>query len=188
VAGGASGGTAALQRGTSVPPDTDRPVEYDAFVSTRYPGLVKLAGHLLQDRHHAEDVVQEVFGRAFAKWRTIGGLDNPDAYVRTMVVNQCMSWFRRRSRREAARDPALMPERSATHGAAGRADRDQLLRLLGELSAQQRAVLVLRHYEDLPDSEIARLLRIREVTVRSHAMHGLNRLRVLLAAETRDAG
>jgi RNA polymerase sigma factor (sigma-70 family) len=75
-----------------------------------------------------------------------------------------------------------MPDRGAPDGAGAQADRDQLLRLLGELSRQQRAVLVLRHYEDLPDVEIARLLRIREVTVRTHALHGLARLRTLLAA------
>lgn len=187
MAGGGTG-AAVVRHDRAAVDDAGGPVEYDAFVSTRYAGMVVLAGHLLRDRHQAEDVVQEVFGRAFARWRTISGLDNPDAYVRTMVVNQCMTWFRRRSRREDARDPALMPDAAHPDGTAGRADRDHLLGLLGELSPQQRAVLVLRHYEDLPDSEIARLLRIREVTVRSHAMHGLNRLRALLAAEGRAAG
>jgi DNA-directed RNA polymerase specialized sigma24 family protein len=77
--------------------ETTSPLDYDVFVTTRYAGLVKLAGHLLHDLHHGEDVVQEVLGRAFARWRQIASLAAPDAYVRTMVVNQCMSWYRRRS-------------------------------------------------------------------------------------------
>ena len=153
---------------------------FDAFVTARYSALVALARYLLRDPHKAQDVVQEVLGRAFARWSRIGRLEAPDLYVRRMVVRECLSWRRRGSRVELPDDDVPAP--AVGDGSQARAERDAMLGLLARLSDRQRAVLVLRHYEDLSDHQIAELLGIREATVRGHAMTGLERLRTLIAA------
>ncbi|MBI4943967.1 MAG: SigE family RNA polymerase sigma factor [Actinobacteria bacterium] len=153
---------------------------FDAFVTARYGALVVLARYISRDPDRAEDVVQEVLGRVYARWSRIRGLDAPDAYVRRMVVRECLSWRRRRSSTEVPADPGALPVVRVDDGTAQQAERDAMLRYLSLLSTRQRAVLVLRHYEDLPDAQIAEMLGIREVTVRSHAMAGLDRLRALV--------
>jgi RNA polymerase sigma-70 factor (sigma-E family) len=155
-------------------------LDYEEFVRTRGPALVRLARGLLRDSHQAEDVVQDVLARALLQWGRVSGADDVDAYVRRMVVNACTSFFRRAARRERATDQPLVLDRPTSDSAQAVADRDLLLGLLRRLPAKQRAVLVLRHYEGLPDAEIARLLGSSEVTVRSNAHRGLARLRELM--------
>jgi RNA polymerase sigma-70 factor (sigma-E family) len=153
---------------------------FDAFVTARYGALVVLARYISRDPDRAEDVVQEVLGRVYARWARIRGLDAPDAYVRRMVVRECLSWRRRRSNGEVPNDPGALPVVGVDDGTTRQAERDAMLRYLSRLSTRQRAVLVLRHYEDLTDFQIAEVLGIREGTVRSHAMAGLDRLRTLM--------
>ena len=159
---------------------------FDAFVTARYSALVALARYLLRDPYRAQDVVQEVLGRAFARWSRIARLEAPDAYVRRMVVRECLSWRRRRSSAELPDDD--VPVLPVGDGTDARAERDAMLGLLARLSDRQRAVLVLRHYEDLSDHQIAELLGIREATVRGHAMTGLERLRAMVVAADPGTG
>jgi RNA polymerase sigma-70 factor (sigma-E family) len=159
-------------------------VAFAAFVATRGPTLVRLARGLLRDPHQAEDVVQDVLAKTLVQWRRISAADDMDAYVRRMVVNACTSWFRRAVRREHAHDNATLPERAGPGDVAvAVTDRDQVVNLLRRLPTRQRAVLVLRHYEGLPDVEIARLLGTSEVTVRSNAHRGLVSLRRIMAGD-----
>ena len=111
-----------------------------------------------------------------------------DAYVRRMVVNACTSWFRRAARREFAHDAATMPERAVADPTGDVDERDRVVALLRRLPTKQRAALVLRHYEGLPDAEIARLLGSSEVSVRTNAHRGLATLRRLLAEAAGDPG
>jgi RNA polymerase sigma-70 factor (sigma-E family) len=150
---------------------------FTQFVADRGPHLVRLARGLLRDPHQAEDVVQDVLSRAFLRWGRIQAVDDPDAYVRKMVVNACTSWFRRAARREFAHDNATLPEGRLPDPSSAIDDRDQVLALLRRLPAKQRAVLVLRHYEGLSDEEISHLLGSSQVTVRSNAHRGLRTLR-----------
>lgn len=163
--------------------DRDAPLVFEEFVATRGAALVRLARGLLRDPYLAEDVVQDVLGRALLQWSRVSAAHDVDAYVRRMVVNACTSWFRRAARRERATDSALVLDTPSADGSQNRADRDQLLALLRRLPAKQRAVLVLRHYEGMPDSEIAVLMKCSEVTVRSNAHRGLAKLRVMLTEE-----
>jgi RNA polymerase sigma-70 factor (sigma-E family) len=159
-------------------------VAFAAFVATRGPALVRLARGLLRDPHQAEDVVQDVLAKTLVQWRRISAADDMDAYVRRMVVNACTSWFRRAVRREHAQDAATLPERAGPGDVAvAVTDRDRVVNLLRRLPARQRAVLVLRHYEGLPDVEIGRLLGTSEVTVRSNAHRGLASLRRIMAED-----
>lgn len=155
--------------------------EFADFAARRGAALTRLARGLLRDPHQAEDVVQEVLARVYVQWFRVKGADDPDAYVRRMVVNACTSWFRRAARREYAHDCATMPEREVTDPTLALDERDRVVALLRRLPAKQRAVLVLRHYEGLPDAEIAALLGSGEVTVRTNAHRGLATLRRLMA-------
>lgn len=154
--------------------------EFETFAAERGPALVRLARGLLKDPYLAEDVVQEVLAKALIQWPRVSRADDIDAYVRRMVVNQCTSFFRRAARRERATDAAYVLDGSVADRTGDHAERDQMLALLRQLPAKQRAVLVLRHYEGLADAEIAVLLSCSEVTVRSNAHRGLAKLRVML--------
>ena len=158
-------------------------LQFEEFALARGPALVRLARGLLRDPHHAEDVVQDVLAKALVRWDRIERTDDPDAYVRRMVVNASTSFWRRAVRREKTVEPEHLPDAPVGDRTDAFAGRDEMLALLRSLPAKQRAVLVLRHYEGLPDAEIADLLGCSPVTVRSNAHRGLATLRGLLAAQ-----
>jgi RNA polymerase sigma-70 factor (sigma-E family) len=154
--------------------------DYTEFVTSRGPALIRLARGVLRDQHLAEDIVQDVLARALLQWARVSAADDIDAYVRRMVVNACTSWFRRAVRRERSTDAIYVLDRPSADRSQQVADRDLLLSLLRRLPAKQRAVLVLRHYEGLADSDIAQIMGCSEVTVRSNAHRGLAKLRALM--------
>jgi len=153
---------------------------FEEYVISRGDALLRFAYVLSGDRYLAEDLVQEVLARIHGRWHRMAHVEQPDAYLRTAIVRQFLSWRRRRASGETPTDP--MPERASTVDTATRqATRDEMWRLLAALPRKQRAVLVLRFYEDLPDAEIAGVLGCRQTTVRVHASRGLVRLRRLLS-------
>ena len=154
---------------------------FEDYVAARGHALVRF-GHLLTgDRHLAEDLVQDALSRAHPKWNRIGRLEHPDAYVRRMIVNGHLSWRRRRASRVLP--VAEAPEVLGADPTDAHADRDVMWRLLAELPKQQRAVLVQRFYEGLPDDEIARVIGCSPATVRTHASRALARLRTVVPQE-----
>jgi RNA polymerase sigma-70 factor (sigma-E family) len=151
-------------------------VTFEEYVLTRGPALVRLARLLVGDNHRAEDLVQDALARAYPRWNRICRVDQPDSYLRRMLVNARNSWWRRRLNHEVA-VPAVA-DRAGTDDVGGAAaDRDAMWRLVRALPPRQRAVLVLRFYEDLDDAAIADILGCSLVTVRSHAMRALATLR-----------
>ena len=128
--------------------------------------LTRLAYLLVGDRSEAEDIVQSVFASAVTRWPTI---DEPSAYLRRAVVNRAND-VHRRSHRAAA--PAL-----PTDGVVGEPAVDDTLRFVRALPDPQRAVVVLRFYEDLSLTEIAALLDRPDSTVRSDLRRALTKLR-----------
>ena len=136
------------------------------------------------DPHLAEDIIQNVLVRAQPRWSRIGRLDEPELYVKRMVVNEFLSWRRRR----AARSIPLAGEslaglmQPAPDPTAQRDDRDAMLRLIATLSPRQRAVIALRFYEDLSVEQIAEVLGCRAVTVRTHLARALASLQQALPA------
>jgi RNA polymerase sigma-70 factor (sigma-E family) len=155
-------------------------LDFEEYVTARGAALVRLARGLLRDPQHAEDVVQEVLVRAHQRWGTIRAGANPDGYVYRMIVNASTSFWRRAARRELAVEHDRLPAPDVGDGSDERGDRELLLSLLRRLPAKQRAVLVLRHYEGLPDAEIAELMGTSTATVRSNAHRGLATLREML--------
>jgi RNA polymerase sigma-70 factor (sigma-E family) len=161
---------------------TEGTLSFDELVVSTERRLLRLGLMLTGGLHSAEDLVQTVFARAHRKWDRIQALDNPEAYLRTMVVNEFLSWRRLLKNGELpVAEPADQP--STEDVSARLAQRDATWRLLADLPRQQRAVLVLRYYEDLPDDEIAAVLGCAPATVRSNAARGLTALRNNLPAE-----
>lgn len=152
---------------------------FDEFVGARLGPLLRYATVVTCDPHLAQDVVQEVLLRAQQRWRRIARVDQPEAYVKRMVLNEFLSWRRRvanrvlpmeRSQLDRATPPAEDPARQMV-------ERDALLARIAGLPPRQRAVIALRYYEGCTDVEIAQLLDCRVGTVRSHASRALATLR-----------
>jgi RNA polymerase sigma-70 factor (sigma-E family) len=150
---------------------------FDEFVTARMSALLAFATVLTADRGLAEDLVQEALIRSHGRWARIAALEQPEAYVRRMVTNGYLSWRRRWSR--IVPQP-VVPDRAsdAPDHATTYADRDELRADLVRLPRQQRAVLVLRYYAELSDTEIADVLDCAPSTVRAYAARALATLRI----------
>lgn len=148
--------------------------ELEEYVAARGPALLRTAYMLCGDRYLAEDLVQEVVARLYGRRRRI---DNLDAYAKAAVVRQFLTWKRRRKGNEPPVDAAREPAGGHLDAAEALAERDAIWTELAGLPRQQRAVLVLRYYEDLPDEQIADLIGCAPVTVRAHASRALATLR-----------
>jgi RNA polymerase sigma-70 factor (sigma-E family) len=146
---------------------------FDDFVRARAGALFRYGFVLTGDTDDATDLVQEALLRLGDAWHRVVRKDDPEGYVQTIMARQHVSWWRRRRRERLMADT---PEPGYTDvrldGDAG------LWAELGTLPQRQRAVLVLRYYEDLPDAEIAAILGISTGTVRSQASRALDKLRV----------
>ena len=151
------------EMGTTEPPVWDDPLIQ--LYRERYEPMVRLAYLMTGDRAVAEELVQDAFVNVHRAWSRA---TNPPAYLRTAVVNACNSWGRRRTlelhRRPTPPDPSVLVA-------------DEMWDALQVLPIRQRAAIVLRFYEDLPDARIAELLGCREATVRTSIHRGLARLR-----------
>jgi len=165
-------------------------VTFEEFVSARLGALVRYATVVTWDPHLAEDITQNVLVRAQARWARIGRLDAPERYVKRMVVNEFLSWRRRRAARliplsRESLDPLMAPVPDPT---TPYDERDAMLRLIGGLPPRQRAVIALRFYEEMSVEEIADLLGCRTVTVRTHLCRALAALREALPASLITVG
>jgi RNA polymerase sigma-70 factor (sigma-E family) len=152
---------------------------FEEYVTARGDTLLRFAYVLSGDRYLAEDLVQEVLSRVHGRWHRMAHVEQPDAYLRTAIVRQFLSWRRRRASGETPTD--RLPERTSIADTANQqAAQDEMWRLLAELPRKQRTVLVLRFYVDMSDQDIAEVIGCRPTTVRVHASRGLARLRRIL--------
>ncbi|GGN09519.1 SigE family RNA polymerase sigma factor [Streptomyces fuscichromogenes] len=154
--------------------------EYDEFVAARWSGLCHLARLLTGgDRHRAEDLLQESLVRLWFVWPKIAD-EAPEAYVRKVLARAAARSARRRWWGE--RPVEELPEVAAAGDmSAIVAERSRLEAALALLTPRQRAAVVLRYYQDLPDRQVAEVLGCPVGTARSHAARGVARLRELLA-------
>lgn len=153
--------------------DTD----FERYAEARAGALLRLAYLMCGDAQTAEDIVQEALVHAHRRWDRITRAGDPHRYVRRIVVNEHRSRRRRRAATEVVLPHEQLPAGSHADGQDALADRDLAWRVMGGLPARQRAVLVLRYFEDLPDTEIAATLRIAPGTVRSLAARAFAALR-----------
>jgi RNA polymerase sigma factor (sigma-70 family) len=148
-----------------------RPSFEDVYRRNR-ESLLRLARLLGGSDTHAEDVVHDAFLGLSRHWDNVA---NPEGYLRTSVVNLTRTVHRRTGRE---RDKLERAERARLHPVVThQPELDETWDLLRRLPARQRAALVLRFYEDLPEAEIARLLGCRPGTVKSLLHRGLARVR-----------
>jgi RNA polymerase sigma-70 factor (sigma-E family) len=161
-----------------IEPVSSPPRSWEALIVASSPALLRLALMLTGAKHEAEDLLQATFARVCRHGERIAAMDAPVAYLRRAMVNEHTS--RRRARRPLMVSIDDVPKPAAPVGSTID-ERDEAWRWLATLPRVQRAVLVLRIYEDLPDDEIADLVGCSRATVHSHASHGIAALRALLA-------
>src|SRR5437764_9012619 len=140
----------------------DRRTAFERFCHDEYAGVVRVAYLVAGDREEALDLAQEAFARAYERWRTVSGYDQPGAWVRRVVINLAISWRRHQHVRSTAPhqrgdDTMIQPQLADP----------ELLAALRELTPAQRAVVVLRYYADRSIEETARDLHKRPGTVRA---------------------
>lgn len=168
--------TGAAARSPVMEPMTD---DFESFFRGRTPALLRSAYLLTGDRHLAEDLVQDALARTFRAWRRLSDGGNPEAYVRRVMYHLQVSVWRRR--RVAETLPGDLPERrDGADYAHVAVERMALRQALQSLTVRQRAVIILRYFEDRSEAEIAEVLNCRVGTVKSHASRALHRLRELM--------
>ncbi|GAA2259034.1 SigE family RNA polymerase sigma factor [Actinomadura luteofluorescens] len=159
--------------GVSEPTQEAAYVSFAAAAWKRHYGLATL---LTGDAHRAEELLQDCLVKLYVRWRRVADGD-PDAYLKRMLVNGNVSWWRRR-RREVLTEA---PERLDVRSNSPREPDDELRRALLALPRQQRAVVVLRHYADMTEAAAAELLGCSVGTVKSQHSRAMKRLRSTLA-------
>ncbi len=154
---------------------TGRDTEFAAFMVARQPALLRTAYLLCGNRADAEDLVQTSLAKLYLAWDRVHSRDSVDAYVRRILVNEHNSlWRRPFKRREIVAE--RLPENIARAEPAGNHD-EALWRFVQSLPRRQRAVIVLRYYEELTEAETAEVLGVSVGTVKSQASRALAALR-----------
>jgi len=157
----------------------DREAEYAAFFAASWPRLFRTTYAIAGDRQLTEDALQTAFAQAWAAWPKVSAANDRLAYVRRMAINAALSRHRRASsRRESV--VAVLPETEQPSREDAFLSGDQTWQAVQELPPRQRAVVVLRYYEDLTEQEIAEVLGCRPGTVKSQASAALASLRSAL--------
>jgi RNA polymerase sigma-70 factor (sigma-E family) len=156
--------------------------DYEDFVRARLPRLLRYATMLTGEREQAADLVQDVLVKVYRRWSRIEDTDYLDRYVVRMVTNGFLSWRRSRAARLVVAGD-LPDEARPDDFASNHAMREDMWQRLARLPRRQRAVLVLRYYQQSTDAEIADLLGCAQSTVRAHAHRALTTLRNGLAIE-----
>ncbi|GAA0402485.1 RNA polymerase sigma24 factor [Acrocarpospora corrugata] len=150
--------------------------EYDAFVAAAWTRLLRTAYLLTRDWGAAEDLVQTALLKTWLAWPRMG--DEREAYVRKIMVNVHVSWWRRRWR-WAEVTTGSPPARTQEADRMEQADERELLwQALGRLPVRQRAVVVLRYFEDMTEAQAAQTLGCSVGTVKSQTSKALAKLRV----------
>jgi RNA polymerase sigma-70 factor (sigma-E family) len=160
---------------------------FEQFVAANAGRLLRTACLVTWDDNEAEDLVQECFLRVAKHWPRVEKMELPLAYARRILVNLALDGGDRRSKRRIELSLAEsvqvgdVVDASAERELLLLVDRFELVDALGKLSAQQRAVLVLRYFEDLTEQQVADVLGCSTGTVKTSAWRGLARLRDLIA-------
>lgn len=164
--------------------------EFEEFVTARSAALFRTAVLLTGNRQDAQDLVQSALERACRHWERVAAAEQPEAYVRRILVNSLKDrWRLGRRIVEVPLDDIWPPPSDSGHGqgsASGQSPyrqvelRRSMIAELRRLPVGMRSVLVLRYFEDLSEAEIAHALNCSTGTVKSQAARGLARLRAAL--------
>ena len=155
--------------------DTTRDADFSAYMAARQPSLLRTAYLLTGNRHTAEDLVQTTLAKLYLSWDKVNRAESLDGYTRRILVNENNSlWRRAWKRHEVAVE--FLPEHPITDEYDDGGSREIWQAVL-MLPPKQRAVIVLRYYEQLSEAEIAHTLGISAGTVKSQASRALVTLR-----------
>lgn len=157
---------------TAAPADS-----FGEYVRARVAALSRAAFLLTGDSYLAEDLVQQTLAKVAARWEQIVAEGNPDAYVRRVLYHQHVSWWRR-WRREPL-PVAAVPEIAGADPQGAMTTALAVRQALAKLTPKQRAVLVLRYFEDLTEAQTALVLGVSTGTVKSQTRDALARLRAV---------
>ncbi|MER6434264.1 SigE family RNA polymerase sigma factor [Streptomyces sp900105245] len=155
----------------------DGPEDFDEFVAVYWPRLVRVAHMLTGDFHEAEDLVQVTLVKVYAQWRRLSHVDI-QVYVRQALINNNRS--RLRKKRVAQLLSPFIPEalHRSHHGDAEALEhRAVLVQAMSALPARQRAVVILRYWDDMSEQDVAEILNCSVGSVKTHAHRGLRALR-----------
>ena len=155
--------------------------DFEEYVATAWPRLLRSAWLLTGDWHRAEDLVQTVLARAYGRWPKLRD-GAPDAYLRTMLATTYLTWWRRRWRGEIPVE--RLPEASSESEDLDL--RHTVRAALARLPRRQRAVLMLRYHGDLTEAATAEALGLSVGTVKSYTARALATLRSHLSEEIRQ--
>lgn len=153
----------------------DDRAEFVAFVHARQHRLLRAAYLVCGDHHRAEDLLQDALVKLALRWPRLRDGD-PEAYLRTVMYRDAVSWWRR-LRRESL--PGALPDPPHEDDTGFVPDRLAFSSALARLTARQRAVLVLRYFDDLSEARTAEILGVSVGTVKSQTHTALRRLREL---------
>ena len=160
---------------------------FGEFVAARQVSLLRAAWLLTGNGVHAQDLVQHALVKTLPRWRNLVDEGHPEAYVRKVMLNSYLSWWPRLGGREEPR--ADLPEAAAEDPGLARAElRAALVGALNRLPRRQRAVVVLRYYEDLSEAQTAAELGCSVGTVKSQASRGLAALREVMSIADESQG
>lgn len=149
------------------------------FFATSWPRLFRTVYAVCGERQLAEDALQSAFARAWSSWSRVDAADDRLAYLRRMAINEALGRLRKASTRRE-RTVALVPDTAEDDAAAYLPERDATWQAVRALPPRQRAIVVLRYYEDLSEQQIADALGVRPGTVKSQASAALATLRTRL--------
>ena len=166
-------------------PPTDE--EFAELVHACWASLYRTAYLMLGDAAEAEDLVQTALAKTYANWRRVRSVEAAPGYARTTLVNTAASWFRKKGWRNE-RPTEFLPETPRSGHESDLSERRTVIDALGTLPPRQRAVVVLRYYEDLSVAQVAHALGITEGTVKSQTSEALSKLRALLGDSVIPAG
>ncbi len=155
-------------------------IDFDQFVATHVDDLLRTAYLIVWDEAEAEDLVQECLLKVARRWSRVRRMEQPRAYARRILVNLAVDGTRGRARRRSELQPWAAANSVAVDPLAALDTRAELLQALSQLAARQRAVLVLRYFNDLTEAQVAEVLGCPPGTVKSSASRGLARLREAL--------
>ena len=150
---------------------------FDAFVCARLPELLRFGRALTGSAEAGADLVQDALERTLLAWSRLASRDEPEGYVRRIMVNRNISIWRKFGR-ERTTDPLDLADHGTGHHDA-HFDND-LWHAIQQLPTKQRAVIALRYYEDLSEADIARTLGCSVGTVKSQASKAMTKLRELV--------
>ncbi|WP_308198531.1 SigE family RNA polymerase sigma factor [Actinomadura terrae] len=149
--------------------------EFREYMADRGPALLRAATQLTSDRAEAEDLVQAALAKTYLAWDRIHDRAAVDGYVRRAMVNTQISWWRRRKLEIYPTDE--LPDRPVDDHTRRSELHDVLTRALRRLPERQRLAVMLRYYEDMSETEVAKILGVSVGTVKSTVSRAMTRLR-----------